>query len=75
MGVKTRDANGVEYSFESEEILGSIALLTGLRDFCLEQDEVTEGRKETAGALTTAVDVMSVFWCEHFGGEKDGNHN
>ena len=67
----TMSGEKVEFDFDSEEIIQSIAMLSDMRDFCLKQNEEMEGRSETAGALQIAIEVMQAFWCEKFGGKEN----
>lgn len=60
----------VEFIIDSEDLIKSIALLEDMRDFCKEQEEISEGKKETTDALTVAVETMQAFWLEHFSEEE-----
>ena len=62
----------VTISVDTTDVEKSIALLTDMLEFCQKQDIETEGKKETAAALTTAIETMKAFWCEHFS-EEDQN--
>ena len=66
---KTEDE--VRIKVNADELYKSMALLSDMRDFCEEQSQIEEGKKETAEALNIAIETMAAFWAEHFAEEGD----
>lgn len=63
----TETKESVTFQFNDEEVIGAIANLIRLRQFC----EKIGGHDELAKDLQTAIEIMKWAYCELFGGDEE----
>lgn len=51
-----------------DELASPIALLSSMKEFCDEQEEVSEGKTDTSAALTVALESMEAVYAISQGG-------
>ncbi len=59
-----KDKDRVTITINAGDLIASMALLKELKEFCEKQTE--DGVTDTVDALTTAIETMTAFYCEHF---------
>ena len=52
-----------------DELASSIALLSSMKEFCDEQEEVSEGKTDTSAALAVALESMEAVYAISNGGK------
>lgn len=67
MKIKSNDQ--VTIKLTVDELASSIALLSSMREFCNEQEEVSEGKTDTSAALAVALGSMEAVYAISNGGK------